>query len=174
MLPMFRRLGLSSVALVGVVTMVVTGAGASSAGAAELDSKKLAKQVASTVRTAYPELAVEKIKCPKKIKQKTGVVAKCTTAAGGQKLAFKVTQTNRKGNVMIEASQAVITKAKAEEFVAANSSLPATVDCGPNPYLVISPGLTFMCTAVFGDQTTQKVTVSVNDVAGNVTITQVV
>jgi hypothetical protein len=47
------------------------------------------------------------------------------------------------------------------------------VDCGPDTYIVRLPGAPFTCTVRFADGTTQQVSVSVVDVAGNVTITQV-
>jgi len=67
----------------------------------------------------------------------------------------------------------VIAKARAEELVRINSTVPPTVDCGPDPYIVRPPGMPFSCTARFSDGTVQQVTLSPADVAGTVTITQV-
>jgi hypothetical protein len=144
-----------------------------SAGAAELDSKRLAQQVAATVTPAYPDLPVTAVTCPKRIARKTGTVVVCDADAGGYSLQFRVTQTDRKGTVTVESTQAVIPKARAEELVRNNATLPAIVDCGPDAYIVRPPGFPFSCTARFSDGTVQQVTLSPTDVAGNTTITQV-
>lgn len=167
---MIRSIGLSAGVLLGAVAFAMT---AGVAGAAELDHKKLARQVAAVVGPAYPDLPLGKVTCPKKIKRAAGVVTSCVADAGGLSLEMKVTQTDKKGNVTIESTQAVIPKAKVEALVSANATLPATVDCGPDPYLVRPPGFPIGCTAKFADGTTQQVSLSVADVAGNVKITQV-
>jgi hypothetical protein len=149
--------------------LVAPAAGA----AAELDSKRMAKQVATTIAPAYPDLPITTVTCPKKIPRKTGIVVLCDVNAGGLSLQFKVTQTDKKGNVTVESTQAVIPKLKAEELVRNNATLPVTVDCGPDPYLVRLPGSPFSCTARFNDGTVQQVTLAPTDVAGNATITQV-
>ena len=147
---------------------------APAAGAApELDSKRMAKQVGATIAPSYPDLPLTAVSCPKKIPRKTGTVVLCDVTAGGLSLQFKVTQTDKKGNVTVESTQAVIPKLKAEELVKNNATLPVTVDCGPDAYIVRPPGFPFSCTAVFNDGTVQQVTLSPTDVAGNATITQV-
>ena len=67
----------------------------------------------------------------------------------------------------------MIPKLKAEELVKNNATLPVTVDCGPDAYIVRPPGFPIACTARFNDGTVQQVTLSPTDVAGNATITQV-
>jgi Domain of unknown function (DUF4333) len=162
----------------GLILAVVAATGvlfaASAVGdAAELDSKRLAKQVAVTVGPSFPDLPVTTVTCPKKIPRKAATTVICDVDASGYSLEFKVTQTDRKGNVTIESTQAVIPKAKAEELVRNNATLPVTVDCGDDNYIVRPPGFPFSCTARFDDGTVQQVTVSPTDVAGNATITQV-
>jgi hypothetical protein len=145
-----------------------------SAGAAEtVNPKRLAKQVAATVTAAYPDLPVTTVKCPKAIKRKPGTTAVCVATAGGLSLEMLVTVTDKKGGVSIESTQAVIAKARAEEFVRYNATLPVVVDCGPDAYIVRPPGSPFECTATFADGTVQQVFLSPSDVAGTVTITQV-
>jgi len=150
------------------------GAGAAPAKGGRLDSKRLAAQVAAAVAPAYPDLAVGAATCPKKISKKKGTVTTCDVELGGLSLQFTVTQTDRSGNVSIASTQALIPKAKAEEFVRANATLPVLADCGPDPYIVRVPGTPFWCTVRFGDGTVQQVAVSVGDLAGKVTITQVI
>ena len=84
-----------------------------------------------------------------------------------------VTVADKKGNVSIASTQAVIPKANAEYMVATGSTLPVTADCGPAPYIVRAPGESFVCTATFADGTRQQVTITPTDVAGNATITAV-
>ena len=162
----------------GLTIAVLAAAGmlsvAPAAGAApELDSKRLAKQVAATISPSFPDLPVTITTCPKKIPRKAGTAVICDVTAGGLSLQFKVTQTDKKGAVTIESTQAVIPKLKAEELVKNNATLPVTVDCGPDAYIVRPPGVPFNCTARFNDGTVQQVTLSPTDVAGNATITQV-
>ena len=149
--------------------LVAPAAGA----AAELDSKRMAKQVATTIAPSYPDLPITTVTCPKKILRKAGTVVLCDVTAGGLSLQVKVTQTDKKGNVTIESTQAVIPKLKAEELVRNNATLPVTVDCGPDAYIVRLPGAPFWCTARFNDGTVQQVALTPTDVAGNTTITQV-
>ena len=170
---MIRGAAFIVVALAGVGVMLAAPAGAGAATAGELDSKRLAKQVAATVAPSYPDLPITTVTCPKKIPRKAATVVICDADASGVSLEFKVTQTDRKGNVTIESTQAVIPKARAEDLVRNNATLPVTVDCGPDAYIVRPPGFPFSCTARFNDGTTYQVTMSPNDVAGNVTITQV-
>jgi len=162
----------------GLIVAALAAAGAfalaPAAGAApELDSKRLAKQVAATVAPSYPELPVTVSTCPKRIPRKAGTVVICDVTAGGLSLEFKITQTDKKGNVTVESTQAVIPRLKAEELVKNNATLPVAVDCGPDAYIVRTPGAPFSCTARFNDGTVQLVTVAPTDVAGNATITQV-
>ena len=160
-----------SAAVLAVVALVAVAPSAGAAGV--VDHKRLAKQVATVVAPVYPDLHIAAVTCPKGIKRRAGAVAVCDVNAGPLSLEMKVTQTDRKGNVTVESTQAVIPKAAAEAFVRDNATLPAQVDCGPDPYLVRPPGTSFACTATFGDGTTQQVMVAVRDVAGNATITQV-
>lgn len=159
-----------------VAALVLAGslALAPAAGAAELlDRKKLSKQVGAAVAATYPDLPVSRVRCPRKVKLKTGVTAVCTVTAGTYSLGMLVTVTGKRGDVAIASTQAVIPKALAEGMVANNATLHATGDCGPEPYIVKVPGESFVCTARFDDGSTQQVTMTANDIAGNVTITAV-
>ena len=172
---MIRAAGLLAAVLAAVGVLFAAAAAGAAGAASGLDSKRLAKQVAATVAPAYPDLPVTESSCPKKIPRKTGTVVVCDVTAGGLSLQFKVTETDKKGAVTIESTQAVIPRLKAEELVKNNSTLPASVavDCGSDAYIVRPPGFPFTCTARFNDGTVQQVTLSPTDVAGNATITQV-
>jgi hypothetical protein len=155
------------------ITASITVAIAPAAGAVELlDRKKLTKAVAATVTAAHPDLPVTKVVClPKKVKRKPGATATCGVDAGGFALEMLVTVNDKRGNVSIASTQALIPKANAEFLVAVNATLPATADCGPAAYLVKKPGESFTCTATFADGTQSVVTVTPTDVAGNASIT---
>jgi hypothetical protein len=164
-----RRLAIVTALLTVAVTAIAPAAGAVDL----LDRKKLTSQVRAVVAAAYPDLPVTAAKCPKKVKMKPGVAATCPVTAGGYPLAMLVTVGDKKGHVTIASTQAVIPKANAEFLVAGNATLPTIADCGPDPYLVRSPGESFTCTATFADGTAQQVTLTTTDTAGNATITSV-
>jgi len=164
-----RLVLLTTVAAIALAVLAPEGAGA----AQPINAKRLGQQVTTAVGAAYPDLPVTRVQCPKTIKRKVGTTGVCLVTAGGLSLQMLVTVANRRGVVSIESTQAVIAKAKAEEFVRDNATLPVVVDCGPDPYIVRPPGSPFACTASFADGTVQQVTLSPSDVSGTVTITQV-
>lgn len=161
--------------VLAALTVVVTATTPSTAGAADLlDRARLAKRVAATVRAAHPDLPVKRVTCrPKSIELRRGTTARCTVAAGTYTLVMRVTVADRRGNVAIASTQAVIPKANAEYLVTANSTLPVIADCGPAAYIVRKPGQSFTCTATFADGTQSQVTLTPTDVSGNASITAV-
>ena len=174
MIRLTRTPAAAATAIVAAVATVALGTLAPAAGAAELlDRKKLAAQVRTSVAAHYPDLPVTSVRCPKKVRRTAGTTATCTVTAGAHPLDVLVTVSDRKGTVTLASTQAVIPKALAEGLVVNNATLPATADCGPEPYIVRRPGEAFTCTARFADGTTQQVTVVPADTAGNVTITAV-
>jgi hypothetical protein len=163
-----------------LVTLVVTlavGAAvvAAPAGAAtpELDARRLARAVRTTVTPQLPGLTVTRVTCPKHVKARPGNTAVCEVTASGLLLQMLVTTTDRRGSVTVASTQAVIPTAKAVAFVQNNATVPATVDCGPAEWIVRPPGQTFACTATFAEGRVQQVLVTVTDVAGNVAISSV-
>jgi hypothetical protein len=157
-----------------IVVAVPVGALAAPAAAARtIEAKPLGKAVGAAVTAAYPDLPVTRVRCPRKVKAKPGTLARCSVRAGAFDLQLQVTVVDARGNVTIASTQAVIPKGAVEAFVGENVTLPATVDCGPAPYVVRLPGETFTCTAKFADGTGQQATLTVIDALGNVTITSV-
>lgn len=168
-----RRGRLATLLVTAGVVLALVPATATAAGAAEvLDRARLAQQVGAAVASTYPDLPVSRVQCtPKKVKRKPGATATCTVAAGSiPALALLVTVGDKRGNVTITSTQAVIPKANAEYLVTVNATLPVTADCGPDPYIVRLPGEPFTCTATFADGTQSQVTVTPADTAGNATI----
>jgi hypothetical protein len=160
----------------GVVGGIVALGGTSepAAGATpRIEAKPLAKAVGAAVTAAYPDLPVTRVRCPRSAKATVGRVVRCSVRAGTYDLQLQVTVADRRGNVDIASTQAVVPKGAVEAFVAENATLPVAVDCGPEPYVVRLPGETFACTARFADGAAQQVTLTVVDVAGTVSITAV-
>lgn len=165
--------GVAAAAILAAITAILAAPlaplGPAPATAATVDRQRLQKRVAAVTAAAYPDLPVLGVRCPKRIARR----ATCSvTTDGGPTLEMRVTQ-GRGGTVTIESTQAVIPTTRVVEFVVANSTVPPAVDCGSAPYIVRPPGFPFECTARFPDGTVQRVVLTVDDLAGNVTVTSV-
>jgi len=125
------------------------------------------------VGAAYQGLAFGNVACPDGVVRKNGARFTCTVQLPGTFLVFDATQSDNRGSVSFEITQAVLTKAAVEGFVAGNASLAATVTCGTAPFLVLRPGQQFTCQATLADGSVRAVQLTVRDTAGNVTITGV-
>ncbi len=137
-----------------------------------LDVKAVRSEVRSAVEQAFPGHEVGAARCPRRIPRRAGLRTECRIALDAVTLTVAVTQLDRSGNVSIEPTQAVIPKPQAEQFVSESSSLPAQVDCGPDPLIVRPPGTSFWCTVRFEEGTVQQVLLAVQDTAGTVMIVQ--
>jgi hypothetical protein len=161
--------------LIAVVlgTTVSAATVAAPAGAAELGTIATRRTVEALVHQAYPDLVFGNVACPDRVARKQGVKFTCTVQLPGTFLVVDAVQTDAKGTVTLSTGQAVIPNVLLQQFVAANASLPATVDCGPGAWRLARPGTTISCTTTLADGTTRQVQLTVNDTAGNVTITAV-
>jgi hypothetical protein len=164
-----RRLALLAVAALAL-GLVSTGAGA---GAAELSRTPTRRAVERSVHQAYPDLVFGNVACPAGTARKRGVKFTCTVQLPGTFLVVDAVQTDDGGNVSLSTQQAVIARQLLGQFVAINSSLPATVDCGPAPWRVARPGEKITCGVTLTDGTARTVELTVQDTAGNVTVTAV-
>lgn len=169
---MIRRL-LAACATAALAGAVLAAAAPAGAAAPELDARRLARAVRTTVAPQLAGLEVTRVRCPKHVKAKPGTTAVCDVTASGLTLQMLVTATDRRGSVTVTSTQAVIPTTAAVAFVQSNATVPATVDCGASAWIVRPPGQTFSCTATFPDGRVQQVLVSVTDVAGNVTVAAV-
>ncbi|SRR5713101_2729277 len=160
------------VAAVVVVVFAALSAG-SRAQAAELGNTAIRRTVETLVHAAYPDLAFGNVWCPGGVVRQRGVTFTCTVQLPGAFLVVEARQTDDRGTVAVTSPQAVIAQASLQQFVAANASLPATVDCGPGPWRVARPGTRITCSATLADGTARHAELTVNDTAGNVTITAV-
>ena len=142
-------------------------------GAATLAGPALRSNVTQLVHSTYPELPFGNVACPETVPKQTGATFHCTVQLPGAFLVVDGTVTAGNGTVALAAAHAVLPKAQLEQFVAANASLPATVDCGPAPFRVARAGQIVACRAALADGTARTVELTVADTAGTVTITTV-
>jgi hypothetical protein len=146
---------------------------AASAGAAELGSTATRRTVETLVHQTYPDLVFGNVACPSHVNRQRGAKFTCTVQLPGTFLVVDAVETDGKGTASFTSPQAVIPQDALRQFVAANASLAATVDCGPGPWLVARPSTKITCGATLADGTVRHAELTVNDTAGNVTITAV-
>jgi hypothetical protein len=166
-----RRFAATALGSLAVLSWVVVPR--SAASAATVSTARARSAIARLVDAAYPDLAVGNVACPPTARRRAGTTFTCTVQLPGGFLLVDATQNGRTGDVSFTTPSAVLTKPALEQFVAANASLGAVVDCGPLPTIVRRPGQTVTCTAALEDGTRRTVTLSVRDTAGTVVITSV-
>jgi hypothetical protein len=143
------------------------------AGAADLSHTAARRAVERSVHEAYPGLTFGNVACPDTVRRARGVKFTCTVQLPGTFLVVDAAQTDGSGNVSLTTQQAVIPSQLLRQFVAVNSSLPATVDCGPAPWHVARPGDKISCSVTLADGTARHAELTVQDTAGNVTVSAV-
>ena len=159
-----------------LVLALVAGAWATvvtPASAAELPRLAARRTVERSVHEAYPDLTFGNVACPAGIQRARGVSFTCTVQLPGTFLVVDAKQTDGSGTIALSTQQALIPTAALRDFIAKNASLPATVDCGPGPFRVAHAGQTIDCGATLADGTTRNVQLTVQDTAGNVTLSAV-
>jgi hypothetical protein len=158
--------------LAAVVAVLTLGV-APPAGAADLSRTAARRTVERSVHDAYPDLQFGNIACPDGIRRARGVKFTCTVQLPGTFLVVDAVQTDGSGTVSLTTQQAVISTQLLRQFVGVNSSLPATVDCGPAPWRVARPGEKITCGVTLADGTARTAELTVQDTAGNVTVSAV-
>lgn len=166
---MRRQLPIVVLAALALLVIALTAP----AGAAQLARNAARRAVESSVHQAYPELTFGNVACPDGIRRARGVKFTCTVQLPGTFLVVDAVQTDGSGNVTLTTQQAVIPSQALRDFVAANASLPATVDCGPAPWRIARPGEKISCGVTLADGTARNVELTVQDTAGNVTVSAV-
>jgi hypothetical protein len=147
--------------------------GTAPVGAAELSRTAARRTVERSVHRAYPDLTFGNVACPDHVRRARGTRFTCTVQLPGTFLVVDATQTDGSGGVSLTTQQAVIPTQLLRQFVGVNSSLPATVDCGPAPFRVARAGEKLTCGVTLADGTARTVELTVQDTAGNVTVTAV-
>lgn len=153
--------------------MAAVTAAAGPASAADLARLAARRTVERSVHQAYPDLSFGNVACPDGIRRARGVTFTCTVQLPGEFLVVDAKQTDGSGSITLAARQAVIATQALRDFVAANASLPATVDCGAAPWRVARAGDTIDCRAALADGTGRTVQLTVRDLDGNVEVTAV-
>jgi hypothetical protein len=156
-----------------VSALAVAGFGVAPVGADELPRTAARRAVERSVHAAYPDLVFGNVACPHGVERATGVAFTCTVQLPGTFLVVDAKQTDGSGTVTLSTQQALIPTAALRDFVSQNASLPADVDCGPGPFRVAAAGQVLTCVAALADGTTRTVQLTVQDTAGNVTLTAV-
>jgi hypothetical protein len=165
-----RRLVTTAVAVVVLVAAATALPASAGASAATLSTAAARTEIARLVAGSYPALLVGNVACPPSARRTAGTTFTCTVQIPGGFLVVDAAQAGTTGAVTLATPDAVLTKPALEQFVAANASLGAVVDCGPAPAIVRRPGQTVSCHAALDDGTTRTVTLSVRDAAGTVVI----
>jgi hypothetical protein len=163
-----RVLLLVSALIVGIAVV-----GVSTAGATNLPNLAARREVERSVRAAYPALTFGNVACPGGVRRAAGVSFTCTVQLPGTFLVVDAKQTDGRGTVSLSSQQAVMTTQSLRDFIAGNTSLPASVDCGPGPFRVARAGQIITCHAALADGTAHDVDLLVQDTAGNVTLSAV-
>jgi hypothetical protein len=167
----FVVLGAAVLSIVVVLGTPSTASAATNARALPRDGVR--REVGRLVHTTYPNLAFGNVACPEAVAKRAGTKFACTVQLPGAFLVVDGTVSSGDGTVSLAAAQAVIPKAQLEQFVGANTSLPAIVDCGAAPFHVARPNQVVTCRASLADGTVRTVELTVADTAGTVTITGV-
>jgi hypothetical protein len=155
-----RRLGLLTIAVLAISPV------ACSSGKASLDSAQVTRALTRQTRRAYPGITVGRARCPRHVT----LPISCTVDLDGAPLRVRVSRVHHNGKLMFQAQMAVLTSPALQFFVQAHLSLPATIDCGPNPVQIIEPGGELRCDVAYADGSKQSVALRVMDVAGTISI----
>jgi hypothetical protein len=131
------------------------------------------RAVERSVHEAYPSLTFGNVACPSGVQRARNVSFTCTVQLPGTFLVVDAKQTDGRGTIELSTQQALIPTQALRDFVAQNASLPTTVDCGPSPFRVARAGQVLTCGAALADGTTRQVDLTVQDTAGNVTLSAV-
>ena len=170
---MSRRALVLVLALVAAVMVTGVAIVVTPASAAELPRLAARRTVERSVHEAYPNLTFGNVACPAGVRRARDVSFTCTVQLPGTFLVVDAKQTDGSGTIALSTQQALIPTAALRDFIAKNASLPATVDCGPGPFRVAHAGQTIDCGATLADGTTRTVQLTVQDTAGNVTLSAV-
>ncbi|MCW2773665.1 MAG: hypothetical protein JWN91_1991 [Nocardioides sp.] len=171
-----KRAALAAALLVPVLS-AVGACNASVSTGSGYDADAVAKQVQKAQQDATPDLEVTDATCPGDADLEKGATIDCSVAIDGVKAPYTVTVTSvEDGHAKFEIApaQAIVSVAKTVEIIQAQMEKQGlagvTVDCGGVAVVVQDPQTSFTCTLTKGDQS-QDVTVAIEDLDGNVTIT---
>ncbi len=148
--------------LVVTVAFVATLVACSSGGG--LDTAVLQRSITHQAQLAYPTLTVTSTRCRAAGSGSQPFLCTVHAAAGTVTVRAKPAPHS---TLTLDAVDAVLPANSVAQFVAAHTSIPATVTCGPAGVVVAAPGTTIPCQVTFSDQSTTTVQVHVLDALGN-------
>ena len=159
--------------LLGLVLALALAAPACGGGGKELDLATAEREIRKLAVRAYADRAeIGAVACPDHVDQEKGNDFTCTVEIDGEPLTIGVRQRDADGNVRIDQVEAVISNAKAEDFVLAyarrNGRRLTSVTCGKGSITTRAPGEIITCTVEFADGGTGTARMQVKDTDGNV------
>ncbi len=131
------------------------------------------RNVTAALATAYPGVTFGSVSCLAPRKAPRDRPFSCLASVGTAQLTLDATRAGTRTQFALVAGQAVVGKTALEGFVGESASLPATVDCGADPWRVMVPAATVDCTATLSDGAVRPVQVTVKDLVGTVTVSKV-
>ena len=165
------------VGVVLVIAVVAAGCGGDSSGA---DDEEQARFRPGPVRRfldqdlnegAQTPVEVTGVRCPPAVAEGRTDRATCKVTINGVPVELDVERTGRR----FSRTQAVVEVLRLETFVMtqydARLGLAVIVDCGPEELLPVAPGDTIDCGATDGEGAKLTAGVTVEDLAGKVTVT---
>jgi hypothetical protein len=121
--------------------------------------------------SAVTPVEVGDVRCPRTVTKGNTASAACQVTINGTAVELNI---ERSGKGRLSRREAVIVVPKTEEFVAgqydARLGLAVIVECGPEELLAVAPGATLDCTATDADGSAVAAVVTVQDLAGLVTV----
>ena len=157
-----------------LVAAATSSSSAAPAGAADLSRTAARRTVERSVHQAYPDLAFGNVACPDRVRRARGATFTCTVQLPGTFLVVEATQTNGDGNVSLTTQQAVI-PTQLLRAVRRGQLLVAAPPSTAARHRSASPraGEKIVCGVRLADGTARTVELTVQDTAGNVTVTAV-
>ena len=120
---------------------------------------------------AVTPVEVSGVRCPRTVTKRSTARAACQVTINGTAVELNI---ERSGTGRLSRGEAVIDVPKTEQFVAgqydARLGLAVIVECGPEVLLAVAPGATIDCTATDADGSAVAAVVTVQDLAGLVTV----
>jgi hypothetical protein len=159
----------TAVAALGLLAGTIGPAAAAKAPTKAPTREEMQSAVEKAALAAYPTQPIGPPVCERRARPDANGAVSCLVGVGAVWLSVRVTPTTAR-DVRIESTVALVNKQAVVDLVQANATLPPSVDCGPEPLVVVVPGDQLLCSAKFRDGTSSLVVLTVRDVAGNAVI----
>jgi hypothetical protein len=120
---------------------------------------------------AVTPVEVSDVRCARTVTRRNTARAACQVTINGTGVELNI---KRSGKGRLSRNEAVIVVPRTEQFVTsqyeARLGLAVLVECGPEELLAVAPGATIDCTATDADGAAVAAVVTVQDLAGLVTV----